>query len=71
MFDLKPYIFFNVINGQEIGDDLNGSVFNPVEADHILEFGKYLCGKYTKLSIGLITPYQKQVNHLKDLLAKK
>ncbi|RNA26767.1 putative helicase senataxin [Brachionus plicatilis] len=70
VLDLKPYLFFNVINSQEIGDEVNGSVFNPVEGEHILEFCKYLSGKYYKFSIGIITPYQKQVGLLRDLLIK-
>lgn len=70
-FDLRPYLFFNVIKSQEIGDELNGSVFNPTEGEHILEFCKYLSGKYSKFSTGIITPYQKQVAHLRDLLGKK
>ncbi|CAF1098735.1 unnamed protein product [Brachionus calyciflorus] len=70
IIDLKPYLFLNVLNSQEIGDEISGSVYNPIEADQIVDFCKFLSGKYYKFSVGIITPYQKQVSYLKDLTAK-
>ena len=77
-FHIEPYLVFNIEESQEIcesdKDEVNGSIYNPIEAETILEFCKILMKKNLRLnseSIGIITPYQRQVQHLRDLFSKK
>lgn len=68
--DLRPYLVFNVRDSQEIGDEVTGSVFNPNEAEKVLDHCKWITQKYSNYSLGIITPYQRQSHYLRDLLNK-
>ena len=47
------------------------SIYNPNEAQIVMQFCKSLVEKqnYTADNIGIITPYQRQVQHFTELLA--
>ena len=68
--DTGPYMVYDLQSSQEIGDDSTQGIFNPKEAEYVLGLCSHLVKrKKTHLSIGIITPYQRQVQHLKDLFS--
>ena len=62
----------NLENSQEIYDDIAFSWYNPNEASMAFELCSNLLDAKSSanLSIGIITPYQRQVQHLKELFIK-
>ena len=68
---MKPYLVYDLEKSQEEGDENSGGIFNPVEARFVVE----KCLKLNTLgngnfSIGIITPYQRQVTFLKETFGK-
>ena len=70
--DLGSYVVFNLENSQEIADKQTSSLYNPQEASMTLKLCNYLrkAKSSASMSIGIITPYQRQVQYLKDLFFK-
>ena len=46
-------------------------MFNPIEAEHLVEYYKLMRRNYKNLEIGIISPYQKQVAHIVKLIDEK
>lgn len=70
--NMEHYMVFNLANSEErVEDETAGSIYNPVEAEAIIELCKYFIRKRNDLSVGIISPYQRQTQYLKELLAKK
>ena len=70
---LDPYIIYDLKNSQEIDEEIessiNGSLYNPKEAEFVLGLSRHLVKitAHSNLSIGIITPYQRQVQYLKEI----
>ncbi len=69
-FQLKHYLMFNLSYGQEIDVENTGSIYNDDEATFALNLCEFITKRAQDKTIGIITPYQKQVHYLKDLLSK-
>jgi senataxin len=74
-FPLKPFLFFDLISSKDcIGDSTSRS--NLEEARLCAQLIKYLIAESTRAhcplgSIGIITPYQEQLNEMKKLFTKE
>ena len=62
--DLEPYVLYDLKKSQEIIIGNDGAFFNPVEADFVVELCKRVQKSNQNYSIGVITPYQQQAQHL-------
>ncbi len=47
------------------------SIYNKIEAKELVQFYKILRRKYRELSVGIITPYQKQAKIIHKLIAER
>ena len=66
-----PYLVFDLEMSKEEGDENSGGIFNPTEARFVQNQCELLKRQgFGHYSIGIITPYQRQVAYLKDLFAK-
>ncbi|XP_033194501.1 putative RNA helicase armitage [Bombus vancouverensis nearcticus] len=67
--DTPPAIIFHGVNGENCKDDDNPSWYNPEEATQVYLYllKLYKCG-ISPDDIGIITPYQKQVLQIRELL---
>ncbi|CAF0898170.1 unnamed protein product [Didymodactylos carnosus] len=69
-FHLKPYIVLDVVDGQEEFDNITQSYYNKLEVQFIVHLVKYITekGKVPLNQIGIITPYAKQVQFIRENL---
>ena len=64
---LDPYLIFDLQKSQEEGEENTGGIYNSYEARFVLKKCEELRNLYRNLSIGIITPYQRQVSYLREL----
>ncbi|KAK9066129.1 hypothetical protein SSX86_013450 [Deinandra increscens subsp. villosa] len=67
---LGPYLFFDIVDGQELHGKNSGSLYNECEADAAVElvrfFRKSYPSEFVGGSIGIITPYRSQLSLLRS-----
>jgi senataxin len=70
---LVPYRIYDLTESKEVCEDNNnsGSIYNPIEAKYVITLCESIQKKNYKYSIGIITPYQRQVQYIKELLSLK
>jgi senataxin len=64
---LDPYLIYDLSFSKEEGEENTGGIYNSGEAQFVLKKCIEIKKSYKNLSIGIITPYQRQVAFLKDL----
>jgi senataxin len=64
---LPPYMIYDLQNSKEVGEENFGEIYNPQEAEFVVKICQVLTRLHRNLNIGVITPYQKQVAHLKKI----
>ena len=70
--NLQPYLVYDLEKSQEEGDENSGGLFNPVEARFVVEKCLKLNDSGNEnFSIGIITPYQRQVTFLKETFGNR
>nr|XP_043617923.1 uncharacterized protein LOC122589673 isoform X2 [Erigeron canadensis] len=67
---LGPYLFFDILDGQELHAKNSGSLYNEFEADAAVEllqfFRKSYPAEFVGGKIGIITPYRSQLSLLRS-----
>ncbi|KAK1434263.1 hypothetical protein QVD17_11183 [Tagetes erecta] len=67
---LGPYLFFDIVDGQELHGKNSGSLYNESEADAAVELVRYFRKSYPSEfvggRIGIITPYRSQLSLLRS-----
>lgn len=67
---LGPYLFFDIVDGQELNGKNSGSLYNECEADAAVEllrfFRKSYPSEFVGGRIGIITPYRSQLSLLRS-----
>lgn len=67
---LGPYLFFDIVDGQELHGKNSGSLYNECEADAAVEllrfFRKSYPSEFVGGRIGIITPYRSQLSLLRS-----
>jgi superfamily I DNA and/or RNA helicase len=66
----EPYLMYDLQKSHEEGDENSGGIFNPVEAEFVLNKCNELKTNFRNYNIGVITPYKRQVTYLKELFDK-
>ncbi|KAL8253502.1 hypothetical protein R6Q59_037195 [Mikania micrantha] len=67
---LRPYLFFDIVDGQEFHGKNSGSLYNECEADAAVELVRFFRNSYPSEfvggRIGIITPYRSQLSLLRS-----
>ncbi|KAI7731100.1 hypothetical protein M8C21_001948 [Ambrosia artemisiifolia] len=66
---LGPYLFFDIVDGQELHGKNSGSLYNECEADAAVELIRFFRNYPTEFvggRIGIITPYRSQLSLLRS-----